>query len=62
MEKHSNSGGGGNGTSDSKKKKEQRKAKKAKALAKMIAESNCFICGQKGHWAGECPNAGDDSG
>ena len=38
-------GGGGGGGDDAEKKKAKRKARKAKALAKKIADSNCFICG-----------------
>ena len=29
-----------------------------KSLHQRILESNCRICGQKGHWKSECPNRG----
>ena len=37
------------------KKKEKRKAKRAQRIKENIAMTNCYKCGERGHWARECP-------
>ena len=32
-----------------------------KTLQQRILESNCRLCGKKGHWKSECPNRGQSS-
>ena len=56
-------GGAAESSSSSKaeRRKEKRKAKKAQRIKDNIAMTNCYKCGEKGHWARECPYDSDEN-
>ena len=59
--KQSGSGNSDAGSDKAEKKKAKRKARRARKIQEQIAESNCHICGEKGHWKNQCPRLNEDA-